>query len=114
LAAIVWKFGQTFNLDFNTSGSVLGWLIFLAVAIFALIKLEPPFRVWPLEVGAFYACWWPALDHWASQRLEATAYVYGAEATNPIWWDTEYAKWGGLILIVGLGYLLQKLWDDRN
>lgn len=114
IAAIVWKFGQTFNLDFETSGSVLVKLIMLAVAIAVLIKLAFPFRVWPLGVGAFYMCWWPALDHWASKLPEATAYLYEVEAASPIWWDTWYAKWGGLILIVGLCYLIQTIWDDRN
>ena len=52
-----------------------------------------------------WLCWWPALDFWAAKDLPA---LLVREEFLP-WWAAWYVRWGVLLGIAGLGYLLKKL-----
>lgn len=116
IAAGIWKFGQTFGLDFSTSVSVLGRLVVVGLLVAASMYFGADAygagqyigfsKVWPLLLAALWWCCWPALDYRASQFLPS----FLPEAT--VWWDEWYTKWGVLVGIVGVGYALKHWLDD--
>src|SRR3954468_8794296 len=110
-AFIAWKFATHLGLDMVTGGLVLARLAVLVVVTGLSWKLAeeyPPLGprvVWPLLLSLLWLCWWPALDFWAVQDLPLSP---AREDMLP-WWGTWYTKWGVLVGIAALGYLIKKL-----
>ncbi|MDG5823618.1 hypothetical protein MRX58_08695 [Xylella fastidiosa subsp. pauca] len=61
-------------------------------------------KIWPILLALAWACFWPALNYWSSQTL------FGRFDTP--WWATWYTKGGVLFAIIGLGYLINKIFED--
>lgn len=116
IAFVIWKFGQTFGLDFATSASVLGRLVVVGIAVVAALYFGSDSygigeyigfsKIWPLLLGAFWWCGWPALDYKAAQLVPS----FLPDAS--VWWDEWYTKWGVLLGLVGGGYALKRWLDD--
>jgi hypothetical protein len=110
-AFVAWKFSAHLGLDKATGGLVLARLAVLVVVTGLCWKLADDFpplglrAVWPLLLSLLWLCWWPALDFWA---LEDMPLFLIHEEMLP-WWDAWYTKWGVLVSVAGLGYLIKKL-----
>ncbi|HMW86491.1 MULTISPECIES: hypothetical protein [Betaproteobacteria] len=112
----VWQFSNTFGLDMATGFSVIGRLVVFAVLAGAALYSSNSYswdmfrlgNTWPLLLGVFWVCWWPALDFWAAKEIPS---FMNPESAS-VWWDAWYTKWGGLVGIVGIGYLVKKMLDD--
>jgi len=110
-AFVAWKFSNYLGLDKATGGLVLARLAVLAVVTGLSWKVADDFpplglqAVWPLLLSLLWLCCWPALDFWALKDMPS---VPVREEMLP-WWDTLYAKWGVLVGVAALGYLLKKL-----
>lgn len=109
IAGLVWKFSTAVNLDLKTGGAVLlnllVWMAFF-IASWKWGDDYGPFSLrslWPLFLGFFWACWFPALDYWALQGLPE--WVLGEEHTP--WWAKWYTKGGGFLLLAGGGYFIK-------
>jgi len=111
LAFITWKFSAYLGLDMATGGLVLARLAVLVVVTGLCWKLAddyPPLgprAVWPLLLALLWLCWWPALDFWAAKDLPPALF----HEETPPWWAAWYTKWGVLLGIAGLGYVLKKV-----
>jgi hypothetical protein len=111
-AYVIWQFSTFFNLDISSGASVFGRLIGWVVLAGASWKFGDdieqirPGAIWPILLASFWACWWPALAHWASQVFPFSSEV------EAIWWNAWYFKWGVFVAILGLGYLIKKIIDD--
>ncbi|HHW4675291.1 MAG TPA: hypothetical protein ACQGQW_08935 [Xylella fastidiosa subsp. pauca] len=79
-------------------------VIILSIALFFLDGWETIFSTWPILLALAWACFWPALNYWSSQTL------FGRFDTP--WWATWYTKGGVLFAIIGLGYLINKIFED--
>ncbi|WZK83672.1 hypothetical protein AAEJ51_13415 [Xanthomonas oryzae pv. oryzicola] len=123
-ACFVWKFSKIFGLDMNAGASVLFRLVLLAALVgcawwfegdFEIIELR---KTWPIFLALFWACWWPALDYWSSQSgLGFIALAYdqsspGLIGSNTFWWAAWYTKWGIFSAILGLGYLIKRIFQN--
>lgn len=110
-AFIAWKFSVHLGLDVVAGGLVLARLAVLVVVTGLSWKLGEesprlgPRAVWPLLLSLLWVCCWPALDFWAVQGLPLSP---AREDLLP-WWGSWYAKWGGLVGLAALGYLVKKL-----
>ena len=112
----VWKFSNTFGLDMTASFSVVGRLAIFTVLTGVSIYSSGHYtwyvfrfgNTWPILLGIFWICWWPALDYWAINGVPS---FVESELTN-IWWDAWYSKLGGFVGLVGSGYLAKKLLND--
>ena len=94
-ALVVWQFSQLFNLDFATSGAVLGRAV-LTVMVWGLAfwLLRPPVsEVWPLVLASLWLCCWPALDYWSDPAPSNDIFKGFKE---PAWYAMWYTKWGVL------------------
>ncbi|MFS2033533.1 hypothetical protein ACEN8I_05850 [Polaromonas sp. CT11-55] len=106
---VVWKFAAYLGLDMAVAGPVLARLAVLVVLTGLSWRLAsdiPPLgpkAVWPFLLALLWLCWWPALDFWAAKELASSSY----EETLP-WWAAWYTKWGLLVGLVALGYLVKK------
>lgn len=107
--AVVWKFSTTFGLDMATGAKVLLTLaiatgIYIACLKFELVQFG---KTWQLYAASVWFSFWPALDRWAIQSA-------GPFATEEsvAWFGEWYTKFGILALVIGAGYLLNKMRDD--
>ncbi len=118
----VWQFSNTFGLDMATSFSVIWRLVIFAVLVGAalyssnshssdIFKLG---NTWPLLLGFFWICWWPALNFWAANEIPSfiDRGLAGIPDSASVWWDAWYTKWGGFFGIVVIGYIVKKMLDD--
>ena len=102
--AALWLF-STLGLGMYAGVMVLGGMaLVLGLALLAWrFGAATPFTrlsvVWPLLLALLWICWWPALDYWAVKELPSFARTGHALP----WWDTSAAKWGGALLMLGLG-----------
>jgi hypothetical protein len=101
-------FSQLLSLDMPTGFAVavrlafLGFLLFLSQKDYLIFRLED---TWPIFLALLWFSGWPALDFWANKD---TAGLIDPESVS-IWWDTSYCKWGVLVGLAGVGYLLKKV-----
>lgn len=111
IAFTVWTFATTFGLDLRTGAAVFGRLTALAVAVCVCWKFGDDFDLlhlsvaWPVLLGLFWACWWPALDFWAAS--EYPAFLQREDLGT--WWSAWYTKFGGLVILIAGGYGIKKL-----
>ncbi|MGY0341975.1 hypothetical protein [Xylella fastidiosa] len=105
---LVWGFSALLGLDMQSGTSLLLGLlsvIALSIALFYFFDgWEVIFLTWPILLASAWACFWPALNYWSSQTL------FGHFDTP--WWATWYTKGGVLFAIIGLGYLINKIFED--
>jgi hypothetical protein len=110
-AFVAWRFSAYLGLDTATGGLVLARLAVLVVVTGLSWKVADEFpplgprAVWPLLLSLLWLCWWPALDYWAVKDLPS---VVAPEEMLP-WWDSWYTKWGVLVGVAVLGYLVKKI-----
>lgn len=110
-AFIAWKFAIHLGLDAVTGGLVLARLAVLVVVTGLCWKIADEFpplgprAVWPLLLSLLWLCWWPALDFWAVQDLPISPV---REDMLP-WWGAWYTKWGVLVALAVLGYLIKEI-----
>ncbi|AIC13901.1 hypothetical protein [Xylella fastidiosa] len=106
----VWGFSALLGLDMQSGGSFLLGLIivgalFIVSSFFRgvgeIIHLR---KIWPIILALAWACFWPALNYWSSQTF------FGHFDTP--WWATWYTKGGVFFAIIGLGYLINKIFED--
>lgn len=107
--AVVWKFSTALGLDMATGAKVLLTLaiatgIYIACLKFELIQFG---KTWQLYAASVWFSFWPALDRWAIQNA-------GPFATEEsvAWFGAWYTKFGILALVIGAGYLVNKMRDD--
>jgi len=109
-AFVAWKFSAYLGLDMAVAGPVLarlGVLALLAGLSWRLASDIPslgPKAVWPFLLALLWLCWWPALDGCAAKDLSSASY----EEALP-WWAAWYFKWGVLVGVAGLGYLVKRV-----
>jgi hypothetical protein len=111
----IWRFSQAFGLDMSTGFSVVVRLLAVAVAAGLALYASSSYsfdmfrlgNTWPILLAMLWVAWWPALDYWAAQEVPTFL-----RDTTSVWWDAWYTKAGGIICIVGLGYLIKKMLDD--
>lgn len=105
------KFSGYFGLSREVAGSVFSWIAVLIVlgrlsmAVKGDFPRLRPENTWPILMGLIWVCWWPAMDYRVAHSMAQS----GGLAQDFPWWVTRYAKWGGLVGIVTLGYLARKL-----
>lgn len=107
--AVVWKFSTWLGLDMATGAKVLLTLaiasgIYIACLKFELIQFG---KTWQLYTASVWFSFWPALDRWAIQD----AAPFRAEE-SVAWFAAWYTKIGVLVLVIGAGYLVNKMRDD--
>jgi len=107
-AGLIWKFSQAFNLDFETASTVIMRLVGTLVVIFFVSRVMPFSMIYPLALGALWVAFFPALDYWAAS--DYTSFGFGRYGELP-WWAEWYTKAGVLISLVGLPYLIKKIWS---
>jgi hypothetical protein len=114
-AYVVWQFATTFGLDMSTGAAVVGRLVALGLAVGISWKFGddfPPFHlanIWPVHLGLFWVCWWPAIHFWAMKDYPA---FYSPQDAS-VWWDAWYTRIAGLIFLVGGGYSVRTVFQNR-
>lgn len=107
---VAWKFAAYLGLDMAVVGPVLARLAVLVVLTGLSWRLASdtpalgPKAVWPFLLALLWLCGWPVLDFWAAKELASSSH----EETLP-WWAAWYTKWGVLVGLVALGYLVKKV-----
>ena len=125
VAFLIWQFSYLLNLDFGTGSKVFFGMLGVT-ALFAaswwfghdngIIGL---WNIWWILLGLVWCCWWPALNYWGATRtgigpLQGLSYDQSSEGfAETVWWAAWYTKLGILAVILGIGYLAKKYWDDR-
>ena len=116
----VWQFSKLFGLDMATGFSVIFRLLVLATLCgislyFWTTGTWDRFGInntWPILVGLFWVCLWPALNYNAMNSVPS----FMNPDSVSIWWGTWYGQWGGLVVIIGIGYLskaiIKAIWPD--
>ncbi|ALR06259.1 hypothetical protein XFHB_04695 [Xylella fastidiosa] len=110
IGLVIWKFSTFLGLDMATGAPVFLSLIIVAgLFIVSLIfggdwEIIHIRKIWPILLALAWACFWPALNYWSSQTL------FGHFDTP--WWATWYTKGGVFFAIIGLGYLINKIFED--
>ncbi|RWA37726.1 hypothetical protein XfCFBP8078_05675 [Xylella fastidiosa subsp. multiplex] len=106
----IWGFSTLLGLDTDIGAPVfLRLLIVIGLFFVSLIfgrdwEIIHFRKIWPILLALAWTCFWPALNYWSSQTL------FGHFDTP--WWATWYTKGGVLFAIIGLGYLINKIFED--
>ncbi|MGG6898840.1 hypothetical protein [Rhizobium sp. BR 315] len=119
IAFVVWKFSVLFGLDVSTGAAVFFRLVLLGIAFGGAWWLGNTYDeiniggLWPIVFALVWACWWPALNFWASAGVAMPAtHLFDfdqstsmpALGTETLWWAAWYTKWGVFVAIIGIGY----------
>lgn len=113
---LVWQFSKILGLDMATGFKVIVGLVMFSILLgislycsnsysWELFSLK---NTWPVLLGVLWMSFWPALDHWATKTVPP--FFHTDDAT--VWWAAWYTKWGGLLGLVGLGYLVKNMLDE--
>jgi len=105
---ICWKFSQALGIDLATGARLFFGLILTAGAAIALLKFNHLNAFWPFLLGVLWIFCWPSLDYWA---VESTSLFASNHLSETPWWAKWYTKVGGLIALVGGGYLYKYFFD---
>ncbi|MDD0942074.1 hypothetical protein [Xylella fastidiosa] len=105
---VIFGFSKLLGLDPQSGGILLLGLIIVGALSIALIYffdgLEGIFLTWPILLALVWEFFFPALKYWSSQTF------FGL--LDPPWWTTWYANIGIFFGIIGLGYLINKIFKD--
>ena len=115
IVAFIWKCSTAIGLDLATGLKVAGGLVVTAVLAWVALKYGSysPLsfgNVWPILLGLVWFSFWPAFDCWAASSSTVPAFV---EDGGTPWWDAWYTQAFGLVFLVGGGYWLRRLFQDR-
>ena len=114
LALLIWQFSEFFGLDFSTGSKVFFQLFLFVLGLGAVIKFGSPYgpvnfgNTWPIFLGWFWVCWWPALAYWAGKEIPS----FLDPDTTKVWWNAWYTRWGVLSLLVGGGYTVRHVFSE--
>ncbi|XDF33152.1 hypothetical protein RBH89_13150 [Paracidovorax avenae] len=101
-AAGIWKFSQFMGLDMWTGFRLMVGIITIT-GILWLVCSQMDLSIGatlPLALAVLWINFWPALDVWAIPNVPS----FMLDSAEPRWFGTWYAKIGGLVAILGIGY----------
>lgn len=113
VAWVVWSFSEALGLDMATWGRVFAGLV-LAAGFMAAAWWTSGFGIlgfrgsWPIGLGFVWMAFWPALNVWGA----LTPAFMGIDP-ELAWWAAWYSKGLALMVLVGGGWWLNSLLDDR-
>lgn len=103
----IWKFGQVFNLDFDTSlrqiFSLIVYFAVLAGAVYLSNQVNTKYTtlkvLYPLAIFGFYIALGPAIGYWAAHDRSLGFYGDGM-----YWWYRWYSVFFLFICAIGLSW----------
>ncbi len=107
---ICWKFSQAMGLDIETGAKLFLGLIVVGGITTALLYFGLFNAFWPVVLAVLWLFFWPALDYWSTEKVPYFALNPHIEKA---WWAAWYTKAGGLIILLGGGYLYKHLFESR-
>lgn len=75
---------------------------------------------WPFALALIWYCSWPILDLWSDHL--GIGDLVGHENSEPAWFDTQYTKWGMMLVLIAGGMFtcwrewlggFKSFWEDH-
>jgi len=106
IGAVLYLFSKWMGLPFDLLIRTIGLLVMWLITLAGLIYLGFIKDWWPWMIGLLYACFWPAINHWAIKMPGFSDEVS--------WWGEWYTKLFVFIILVGCGYAIKAWFSNRN